>query len=60
MEVDFVEDNGGKISGFEFKWNKKKNARLPKTFIDSYNAQSSIIDRENFREFVVINNAIAQ
>jgi predicted AAA+ superfamily ATPase len=56
QEVDFVEDIGGKITGFEFKWNKKKNARLPKTFIDSYKAQSIVIDRENFREFVVIHN----
>jgi predicted AAA+ superfamily ATPase len=60
QEVDFVEDNGGEISGFEFKWNKKKNTRLPKTFIESYNAKSQVIDRENFREFVIINNASAQ
>ncbi len=60
QEVDFVEDNGGTISGFEFKWKKKKNTRLPRTFTESYNAQSKVIDRENFREFVVINNASAQ
>jgi uncharacterized protein len=54
QEVDFVEENGGKISGFEFKWNKKKTQKLPKTFTETYNAESRIIDRENFREFVII------
>ncbi|HOO83196.1 MAG TPA: ATP-binding protein, partial [Prolixibacteraceae bacterium] len=36
QEVDFVEENNGKIFGFEFKWQKKKNQKLPKTFIESY------------------------
>jgi uncharacterized protein len=56
QEVDFVEEAGGKVSGYEFKWNKKKNQRLPKTFSDTYKAESKVIDRENFREFVIINN----
>ncbi len=55
QEVDFVEDNNGKIYGFEFKWNKRRNSRLPKTFLESYQAESKIIDHSNFREFVVIN-----
>lgn len=54
QEVDFVEENGGKIFGFEFKWNKKKNQKLPKTFTETYNADSKVIDKENFREFVII------
>ena len=54
QEVDFVEDKGGKISGFEFKWNKKKNTRLPTTFTEAYQAESYVIDRSNFREFVII------
>ncbi|WP_445735852.1 ATP-binding protein [Mariniflexile sp.] len=54
QEVDFVEENGGKIFGYEFKWNKKKNQKLPKTFTQTYNAKSKIIDKVNFREFVII------
>ena len=54
QEVDFVEDNGGKITGFEFKWMNKKNAKLPKTFTETYNAESKVIDKENFREFIKI------
>ena len=54
QEVDFVEDNSGKIYGYEFKWNNKKKARLPKTFIEAYHAESKVIDKNNFREFVIL------
>lgn len=54
QEVDFVEDIGGKIYGYEFKWNKKKNVKLPKTFTDTYNATGMVVDNENFRDFVII------
>ncbi|MBN2164788.1 MAG: ATP-binding protein [Marinilabiliaceae bacterium] len=54
QEVDFVEENSGKIIGYEFKWNKKKTTKLPKTFVESYNAESNVIDKDNFREFVII------
>ncbi len=54
QEVDFVEENNGKIFGFEFKWQKKKNQKLPKTFIESYNSTSKVIDKDNFREFVIV------
>ncbi len=54
QEVDFVEEKDGKISGFEFKWKTKSKIKLPETFIKTYNAESKIIDRNNFREFVII------
>lgn len=54
QEVDFVEDNGGKIDGFEFKWSKRKSIQLPKTFTESYSAESHVINQDNFRDFVVI------
>ena len=54
QEVDFVEENSGKIYGYEFKWNNRRKIKLPKTFIEAYNAESKVIDRKNFREFVVI------
>ena len=53
QEIDFVEENNGKIVGFEFKWNNKKT-RFPKNFIKTYKAKGHIIDRNNFREFVKI------
>ncbi|MCV6631180.1 MAG: ATP-binding protein [Flavobacteriaceae bacterium] len=54
QEVDFVEENNGKLTGFEFKWNAKKSVRLPKTFVETYHSKEHIIDKTNFREFVVI------
>ena len=52
QEIDFVEENSGKIYGYEFKWNNRKKVKLPKTFIETYHAESKVIDRKNFREFV--------
>lgn len=52
QEVDLVEEQSGRVTGFEFKWNSKKKARLPKTFVQTYNANEEIIDRSNFRAFV--------
>ncbi len=54
QEVDFVEENGGNVFGYEFKWSKKKSQKLPKTFTETYNAESKVIDKDNFREFVII------
>ncbi len=54
QEVDFVEEKNGKIYGFGFKWKTKSKLKLPKTFVQTYNAETKIIDNNNFREFVVI------
>lgn len=54
QEIDFVEEKDGKIYGFEFKWKTKTRVKLPETFTKTYNAETKIIDRNNFREFIVI------
>lgn len=54
QEVDLVEENGGKVTGFEFKWNSKKTIKLPKTFTEAYHAEGKIINPSNFRDFVKI------
>lgn len=53
QEIDFVEENNGQITGFEFKWNNKKT-KFPQNFMETYNAEEHVIDRNNFREFVKI------
>ena len=53
QEIDFIEEKNGQITGFEFKWNNKKT-KIPQNFIDAYNADGRVIDRNNFREFVKI------
>ena len=57
QEVDFVEEKEGVITGYEFKWKAKKNERLPVTFINAYNAKTEIVDRDNFRKFVIIKSS---
>ncbi|MCP5064658.1 MAG: ATP-binding protein [Ignavibacteriae bacterium] len=54
QEVDLVEEKDEIVTGFEFKWKAKKNEKLPKTFTKTYNAKAKIIDRTNFRDFVII------
>ncbi len=53
-EIDFVEEKEGKIFGFELKWKLKTKIKLPEIFTKTYNAETNIIDRNNFREFVII------
>jgi hypothetical protein len=54
QEIDYVEDEGGILSGFEFKW-QKDAFRKPKVFLEAYpGSDVSLINRENFHEFVGI------
>ncbi len=54
QEVDYVEMLNGDLHGYEFKWKAKAKAKLPNSFINTYNASSNIIDINNFRDFVII------
>lgn len=53
QEVDYVEVSGIEISGYEFKWNPKKDVRFPKTFTKNYSQKVHGIHRGNFRDFVM-------
>lgn len=55
QEIDFVEETNGQVTAYEFKWNSKGKAKIPASFINLYNAIGKIIDKENFREFVMKN-----
>lgn len=54
QEVDYVEEINQRVYGYEFKWNPKKKVRLPKTFVEKYNAEENLINKGNFRDFVII------
>ena len=51
-EIDYIEESGGKIRGFEFKWNEKKKFKAPKDFILKYDATVEKIDRSNYWKFL--------
>jgi len=52
QEIDWVEERDGEISAFEFKWNDKKKSKIPKKFVEAYEAKTKIIDKNNFVEFI--------
>ena len=53
-EIDFIEERGGKLYAYEFKWNPNKRHKVPKTFQETYpNSEVTIIHRDNFQDFVL-------
>ncbi|MCC4213967.1 ATP-binding protein [Leeuwenhoekiella parthenopeia] len=52
QEIDYVEEEAGKLKAFEMKWNPNTKVKLPKAFIEAYNAEITAINRTNFREFL--------
>ena len=53
QEIDYVEESDGLIRAYEFKWNPKKKARIPKTFMKAYpNSTVEVITRDNFESFI--------
>jgi hypothetical protein len=51
-EIDLIEERGGKLYGYEFKWNHK-DIKAPKEWIEEYdNSEFKVIDREDFLDFV--------
>ncbi len=52
QEIDYVEERGGTLAGFEFKWKGGKR-RPPKIFLETYaGSRVEFIDSENYGEFV--------
>ncbi len=52
QEIDYVEDAGGRLHAFEFKWLAQKTARFPKSFLEAYpGSETSLIDKSNFEAF---------
>ena len=51
-EVDFIEEFAGKLSGYEIKWNAKKNVKAPRSWLESYpNASWQKIDPDRMDVF---------
>jgi len=53
QEVDWVEERGGKLLGYEFKWVDKKS-KAPKLWLETYkNAEYKEINKDNYLDFVM-------
>ncbi|OFX57994.1 MAG: ATPase [Bacteroidetes bacterium GWA2_30_7] len=53
QEIDYVEEIDGKLFAYEFKWNEKRKVKFSKTFTETYSSQNIIVNRGNFRDFVI-------
>jgi len=51
-EIDYIEEDRGKLKGFEFKYGNKK-IKAPKTWLETYkNSEFEVINSENYLEFI--------
>lgn len=57
QELDLIEEFGGQIHAYEFKWNSRKTVKLTKTFQNAYpEASFNVITPENIHEFLLPEN----
>lgn len=53
QELDWLEEKGDKLEGFEFKWNEKKKAKIPTAFAKAYpEADFNVINKVNYLDFI--------
>jgi len=54
QEIDLVEERGGQLYGYEFKWSQQKNLRPPADWIDTYPDSSfQVIHPGNYLDFLL-------
>ena len=55
QEIDWVEDRGGKLYGYEFKWSPQKRAKVPGGWKRGYpDAEFQVINPQNYKEWLQI------
>lgn len=53
QELDWLEEENGNLKGFEFKWNEKRNAKIPTAFGKAYpEASFEVINKSNYLDFI--------
>ncbi len=53
-EIDWIEERGGHLHAYEFKWNSKQKIKLPKTFLNAYPESSfEVIHPDNMTDFIL-------
>jgi uncharacterized protein len=54
QELDWLEEENGKLSGFEFKWNENRKAKIPTAFAKAYpEATFKVINKQNYLEYIL-------
>jgi predicted AAA+ superfamily ATPase len=55
QEIDMIEETGGKLYAWEFKWNEKVKVKIPASFLEAYPATvTGSINRQNYMDFLNI------
>jgi predicted AAA+ superfamily ATPase len=52
-KIDYLEEASGQILAFEFKWSEKAKLKNHKSFNETYNTEVKLVNRNNFRSFVM-------
>jgi uncharacterized protein len=53
QEIDYIEESDGAFSAWEMKWNPKRKAKFPKTFLNAYHpAATTVLHPGNFESFL--------
>ena len=53
QEIDWVEDRGGKLYAYEFKWSEKRQSKVPKSWKEAYpDAAYQVINSSNYMEWL--------
>lgn len=54
QELDWLEEENGNLTGFEFKWNENRKAKIPTAFAKAYpEASFEVISKGNYLDFIV-------
>jgi len=55
QEIDLLEEKDGILYAFEFKWNDKKQVRIPKSFAEAYpEHRFEVVTPANYIEFLTV------
>ena len=55
QEIDYIEDSGGTLEAWEFKWSSKTGRSFPPSFLEAYpGSKTTIIHRDSFEEFLLL------
>ncbi|MCK9577956.1 ATP-binding protein [bacterium] len=53
-EIDYIEESGGKLFAYEFKYSQEK-IKQPKVFLESYeNSEFTVVTKNNYQDFLII------
>ena len=54
QEIDWVEERGGKLYGYEFKWNSKREAKIPGAWKKEYtDSEFEVINQDNYLDWII-------